>query len=312
MRNTIQHSILVISYNQEKTIGKTLESILSQVSKNDEIIISDDNSQDRTIDIVENYVKEYPEKNIKIIKNEQNLGVFGNLNNVIKYANGDFVNIVAGDDLLPFGILQTYSDFIEANHLNCDESFLICTDSEILKSDEKKYYISNKDILKYGLADMTIMCSLYFWETGMSMGLVKKLPKYREDIGYQADWLFHVDRLSVINHCYYLPISGYIYREGCGVTNASKASDLMQSRQNVLNIINAQPEKLTDKSRQFLKMLGSDLAYRKKSNMSTFITRGINRIRLGKVPQNCEYRSYWKFFIPQWIKTLIKNSLFIR
>lgn len=312
MQNNIRHSILVVSYNQEKTIGLTLESILSQISNTDEIIISDDNSHDRTTDIVEKYINEYPDKQIILVKNVRNLGVFGNLNNVIHYATGNFVNIVAGDDILPPGILKAYSEFINIKHLDCNDSFLICTDSEILKPDGSKCYISNRDINQYGLADMTIMCSLYFWETGMSMGLVKKLPKYREDIGYQADWLFHVDRLSVINHCYYLPISGYIYREGCGVTNASKASDLMQSRQNVLNIINAQPEKLTDKSRQFLKMLGSDLAYRKKSNMSTFITRGINRIRLGKVPQNCEYRSYWKFFIPQWIKTLIKNSLFIR
>lgn len=308
MQNKIRHSILVISYNQEKTIGQTIESILSQISNKDEIIISDDNSHDRTITVIEKYIEKYPENNIRLIKNARNLGVFGNLNNVIHYATGDFVNIVAGDDILPPGILKAYSEFINIKHLDCNDSFLICTDSEILKPDGSKCYISNMDINQYGLSNMTIMCSLYLWETGMSRGLINELPKYREDIGYQADWLFHIDRLSVIDQYYYLPLSGYIYREGCGVTNASKASDLMQSRQNVLDIISAQPEKLTDKSRKYLEMLDSDLAYRRNSNLSTFISRGINRIKLGKVPQNCEYRSFWKFFIPQWIKTLIKTA----
>lgn len=46
-------SIIVISYNSERTISETLKSIDNQIYRNFEVIISDDASNDRTIEIVQ-------------------------------------------------------------------------------------------------------------------------------------------------------------------------------------------------------------------------------------------------------------------
>ena len=57
-------SVIVVSYNSEKTIIETLDSILMQTYKNIEIVVSDDKSSDRTISIV----KEWMQKNGSAVK----------------------------------------------------------------------------------------------------------------------------------------------------------------------------------------------------------------------------------------------------
>lgn len=59
-------SIIVISYNSERTISETLKSIDNQIYRNFEVIISDDASNDRTIEIVQIWKKR--NQNIKNIK----------------------------------------------------------------------------------------------------------------------------------------------------------------------------------------------------------------------------------------------------
>ncbi len=49
-------SVIVASYNYEKYIGKTLESLVGQTYKNIEIIVVDDGSRDGSLDIINKYV----------------------------------------------------------------------------------------------------------------------------------------------------------------------------------------------------------------------------------------------------------------
>ena len=61
-------SVCMATYNGEKFLKKQLESILCQLSENDEIIISDDNSTDNTLNIIESFC----DSRIKIFKNKKN------------------------------------------------------------------------------------------------------------------------------------------------------------------------------------------------------------------------------------------------
>ena len=69
-------SIITAVYNAEKTIGNTIDSILSQTYKNIRLIISDDASKDNTVEII----KEYQKKDNRIIlyEQEKNLGYIKN------------------------------------------------------------------------------------------------------------------------------------------------------------------------------------------------------------------------------------------
>ena len=63
-------SVVIPSYNREKRIIKTLESVLKQSYKNYEIIIIDDNSSDNTYEVLKPYISE----KILYYKNEKNYG----------------------------------------------------------------------------------------------------------------------------------------------------------------------------------------------------------------------------------------------
>ncbi len=92
-------SVCVVTYNQEKYIGKCIESILNNNSKfTYEIIIGDDASTDETSKIISEYQKKFPEK-IKYIRHEKNVGVCKNIIETHKQARGRYIAHMDGDDL---------------------------------------------------------------------------------------------------------------------------------------------------------------------------------------------------------------------
>lgn len=91
-------SVVVITYNQELTVGRALDSILSQEHPYSmEIIVADDASNDRTPDIVAEYATKYPNI-IKPILRDKNLGLIGNYFDAISNCTGEYIGICAGDD----------------------------------------------------------------------------------------------------------------------------------------------------------------------------------------------------------------------
>ena len=74
-------------YNCEKTLAEALECIINQTYNNWELIMCDDGSTDRTIEVAESYVKRYPDKFI-LLKNKVNLGLNKTLNKCLKAAKG--------------------------------------------------------------------------------------------------------------------------------------------------------------------------------------------------------------------------------
>lgn len=95
-------SIIVITYNSEKYVVETLDSTRNQSYKNIELIISDDNSTDNTLNICRNWVAENKDKfiSVKILKAPENTGIPSNCNRGVKAAEGTWVKIIAGDDVL--------------------------------------------------------------------------------------------------------------------------------------------------------------------------------------------------------------------
>ncbi|MCC8171929.1 MAG: hypothetical protein LIP00_09135 [Parabacteroides sp.] len=106
---------------------------------------------------------------------------------MMKQATGDFVNVVAGDDFLPPGILEKYTGFIEKHNLDCNDSFIIHTNSMVLKPDGKKIVKDNSGNFQPNMFEVGAFHCFWGWDTGMSSGLVKKLGYAREDVGYKAD-----------------------------------------------------------------------------------------------------------------------------
>jgi glycosyltransferase involved in cell wall biosynthesis len=97
----LKFSSLIPTYNGAEVIGDTLRSILSQSFQNFEIIIQDDASQDKTIEVI----RAFNDSRIKIFKNEKNLGYPGNLESLSKKGTGEIIYLMGQDDILGEGAL---------------------------------------------------------------------------------------------------------------------------------------------------------------------------------------------------------------
>lgn len=91
-------SIITICYNSEKTIERTIKSVLAQTCKDYEYIIVDGASKDTTLDIVKRYEPLF-EGRLKW-KSEPDKGIYNAMNKGIERSSGDIIGIVNSDDWL--------------------------------------------------------------------------------------------------------------------------------------------------------------------------------------------------------------------
>lgn len=94
----VKVSVVVCTYNQEKTIARTLDSILAQDTKHSyEIVLGEDASEDGTRGICEIYAKNYPDL-IRLLPPAPNKGLMRNYRDCIKECTGEYLMACAGDD----------------------------------------------------------------------------------------------------------------------------------------------------------------------------------------------------------------------
>jgi len=102
--NKIDLSIIIITYNSDQYINDCFKSIYKHCKGiNYEIIVFDNNSKDRTINILESDFK-----NIKLIKSNINLGFSKGNNKAVHYSKGDYVLLLNIDTIL----LQDISELL--------------------------------------------------------------------------------------------------------------------------------------------------------------------------------------------------------
>lgn len=88
-------SVIIPCYNAEKWIAETLQSVFQQSWKNIEVIIVNDGSTDRSLDVLNQYLS----RNIKII-NQKNHGQTAALNSGLARVSGEYIQYLDADDLL--------------------------------------------------------------------------------------------------------------------------------------------------------------------------------------------------------------------
>lgn len=95
-------SVLVLSYNASKYIIELLNSIKQQTYKNLELIVADDASKDDTVQIVNAWMQENGScfARYEVCASAENKGTIRNLNGGLKRCTGNYVKIIAADDML--------------------------------------------------------------------------------------------------------------------------------------------------------------------------------------------------------------------
>lgn len=141
-------SVCLATFNGEKYIKAQLDSILSQLSENDEVIVSDDGSIDNTLPILRNY-NDY---RIKIYNNSKRKGVIGNFENALYQAQGDYLFLCDQDDIwMP--------DKVEKMTLYLEKNDLVVSDCSIINENE------------------AVICKSFFDKHGSGSGFWKNLNR---------------------------------------------------------------------------------------------------------------------------------------
>ncbi len=104
-------SVLMTTYNREKYLAAAIESVLASTYENFELLVVDDQSKDKSLEIARSYAAN--DKRVKSILNEKNLGDYPNRNKAASLAQGKYLKYVDADDAIyPVG-LQVLVDGME-------------------------------------------------------------------------------------------------------------------------------------------------------------------------------------------------------
>lgn len=109
-------SVVMLSYNHEKYLAKALDSVLMQQTNfTYKIVIGDDCSPDHSKDIINTYVRRYPNK-FSAFCRSKNLGMNENFVDLIRHSNGKYIAYLECDDYwIDERKLQKQVDYLEAH-----------------------------------------------------------------------------------------------------------------------------------------------------------------------------------------------------
>lgn len=111
-------TIITVAYNSEKTIAKTIESVLNQTYSNIEYIIVDGASKDGTVNVAKSFREEFDAKegrSLRIIS-EPDRGMYDALNKGAEMAGGEIVGQINADDWYELDAVEKMVFFYEKEH----------------------------------------------------------------------------------------------------------------------------------------------------------------------------------------------------
>ena len=107
-------SIITVTFNSEKTLRGTIDSLLYQNISNFEYIIVDGKSTDSTIAIIKSYEGKFKKKNISFTwVSEVDTGIYDAFNKGIKLAKGNWISFLGSDDFYTENALDLYAEQIK-------------------------------------------------------------------------------------------------------------------------------------------------------------------------------------------------------
>lgn len=209
-------SIVVITYNSSKYVLETLDSIKLQTYQNIELIVSDDCSTDNTVELCTDWLVKNRGRfhKVELITSRINTGISANCNRGMKQCIGEWVMLIAGDDMYARDAALKFVEYINAY----EQSEIVLswcyrfTDTVSVKN-IKELYIkgdNSKKQLLYMLKNEVDIggCAMF-----VDNNLLKSLDYYDERFPYFEDFPFLIKCLS---KGVYLPILEFplkYYRE---------------------------------------------------------------------------------------------------
>lgn len=203
-------SVCIATYNGERFIKEQIETILLQLNDNDEIIISDDNSFDHTISIIE----EFNDNRIKIFKDNKFHSPTKNFEYALSKATGDYIFLADQDDIWFPNRVERALQLLKKKDIDC----VICNRIIIDNNGKSNYKtvisedFTNKPFIRVLVHNPYMGCCMAFTRKHLDLVLPfpNSLPMHDLWIGLLAHKLKSVAFISE-------PLIGY-RRHGGNVT----------------------------------------------------------------------------------------------
>ena len=179
-------TVFIPVYNAEKYLKDTIDSILNQTFKDFELLLINDGSTDKSVEIIESF----NDKRIRLVHNEKNMGLPFTRNRALEIINSEYIALMDSDDISHKDRLKEQVEFLDINR----DIDVVGSDFMMFFPNGKKKYVktpNNPEYIKFYLifgiciANPSTMLRKSF--------LNKYNLKYRDNFFVCQDYSFWVD-----------------------------------------------------------------------------------------------------------------------
>ncbi|MEN6318260.1 MAG: glycosyltransferase [Syntrophaceae bacterium] len=202
-------SVMICTYNGERYLSQTIESVLNQTYSNLELIIVDDGSTDHTVEIIKNYQKN--DERIRLFT-ESHKGFAASRNKALRESRGQWIAIIDHDDLcyperleMQLALTKAYP---EADFCFCDTDF-IDEDNNVIGSQFSNFdsgtpFLGEPFIEKVTAGKMLLQLGGFIDSESVFIrrGIAEKYGMVNTKYLYAADYDFFIRLGFEINFCF--------------------------------------------------------------------------------------------------------------
>ena len=188
-------SVCMATYNGEAFVREQLQSILSQLSSDAEIIVADDGSTDGTLQVVESM----GDSRIRVLPAEKRLGVIYNFERALQAANGDIIFLADQDDIWLPGKVAAIVDKLKECDMVMHDAFMLRQSDAQTGQWQRSGRLSDIRPYKSGVVgnwwkNTFTGCCMAFRKNVLEKALPfpKKLPMHDQWLGIVAERFFKV------------------------------------------------------------------------------------------------------------------------
>lgn len=201
-------TIITASFNSEKTIADTINSVVNQSFTDYEFLIIDGNSTDHTVAIIKSLAPKFEEKNISFkYISEKDKGIYDAWNKGIKLSKGRWISFLGSDDEYLPDALALYFKHLQANL----EANYISSEVELINNSKEVLNIIGKAFVwEEVVRDMKIAQVGSFHHKS----LFEKVGLYNDDYKIVGDLEFFIRCKDFIKPAYFKEITAKMLNEG--------------------------------------------------------------------------------------------------
>lgn len=214
-------SVVIPVYNMEEFLEETLDSVLSSDYPNFEVIVMDDGSKDRSLEIAESYKSRY--ENVRVYT-QANSGVATARNHAISKAGGVYILPVDADNRISKELIHSAVDILELD----PEVKVVCPRAEFFGDRSGEWVLPPFSLSLLARKNMMDTCAVYRkseWE---------RIGGYCAEIVAREDWEFWISMLKDGGKVVKLPEIGLFYR----VREQSKRVTDRLLKKHVIDVLN--------------------------------------------------------------------------